>query len=86
MKVEISRFEDHPVTKDWAAQTKQLIELLTKETEVTSEKAVEVLVSLTQQSQTIDQLVSQIYQMESAHQYSVAGNGVARQQRCKQRH
>jgi len=73
---EISCFEDHPVTAQWAARTAELSEFLCTETEVTSDKAVEVLMALTHQAQGTDLLISQIVQTESGGHFSAESSAL----------
>ena len=59
---EIQTFEEHPVTKVWAARTKELAQFLCTETEVESQKAIDVLMALNQQARSINGLIGQIAQ------------------------
>jgi len=68
---EIEVFESHPETKAWAARTKELTEFLCTETEVKSQEAVNVLLALTQQVQSVNTLIGRIAQSQANGQYSI---------------
>ena len=62
---EIAPFEENEATAQWAARTKELVEYLCKETEVSSQDASKVLMSLSEQSQAIGNLIGEIAQRNS---------------------
>jgi hypothetical protein len=63
---EIEVFENQPLTKDWAARTKELVEFLCTKTEVTSQEAIDALMALNKQAQAINVLIGQVAQRQPA--------------------
>ena len=68
---ELAPFEENEATAHWATRTKELVEYLCKETEVSSKDAVNVLMSLSKQSQAIGNLISDIAQRNPYREQSV---------------